>query len=445
MQISRTNVDEEAMERAAENPIDIQLPDGRRVIQHEESAYENLYTDGRSFDDVDGSGDSLSFKFDFKLHGDGVRQMADVGNSVQSNSFMLQHGCVMYSFAYSLTVIGKRDDDLICEFRLFPIDFSYRYPTKAIAGGVQCNVNQPAPTLTKCTLSLADFEGKMKLHINEKGEYKPSVILPHKLLCILTEKASTTLHVTVQVSEGYFKLEKYSDLKPLKKIAVAPPNSDAVISAILKGRKVPKCDWVITVGEGSPRDFNVHGVLLAESSLLFKIAVAQHMSSSDNQILMVSHENRMILSKIHSQDMEVLLHYIYKRQFVRPKFDSYARVGRFLTCVFRDAIGDFFLHWQAQIVAEILNLDRSDSLNTLTKCVQHLVSVASSPPGSLIVAFNVAMTVAADAWQMAEAKGEEKLKERLLKAVPGLGIVESILDTIQEFKTVLCGVKKTRV
>ncbi|KAK6052380.1 hypothetical protein COOONC_10115, partial [Cooperia oncophora] len=60
-------------EEGSQHPIEIRLTNGRKVLVHQENAYENYYQDGRSFDDVDSAADSLlRFEFNFQLHKDGL-------------------------------------------------------------------------------------------------------------------------------------------------------------------------------------------------------------------------------------------------------------------------------------------------------------------------------------------------------------------------------------
>uniref|UniRef100_A0A8R1EDZ8 Uncharacterized protein n=1 Tax=Caenorhabditis japonica TaxID=281687 RepID=A0A8R1EDZ8_CAEJA len=78
-----------------------------------------------------------------------------------------------------------------------------------------------------------------------------------------------TLRVKMTIDSDFFDLGQYIDLNIRQ--AHVTPNSNAILGKILAGEEVPKCDWVISVGEGTRRDFHVHGVVLANASLSLKV------------------------------------------------------------------------------------------------------------------------------------------------------------------------------
>lgn len=445
LQILRTeDICEENLEEKVREGCDINLPDGRRLMQHEELAYENLFKDGRSFDKLDGSGSSsIEFSFDFKVHPNGVKEMKEVGNAIQSNSWMLQHNAVMYSFAYQITAVAKKDDDLLCKFHLFPVSHTYKHSTEAVKGGYKSNMSQVAPKLQNVHFEIEGTENTFHLKATGDGTYEAPEAISHKQLLELTKDTVAVLKMKATVEEAYFDIKKYF---PLDVKEETPTEATSLwLQKILSGEKTPKSDWVITVNEGEPSSVHVHGPVLADASFLLSVAMNQHMSSSDDQILMVSHENRMIFSKLHAKDLRVILTYCYERRCILPDYDSYARVGRFLGHVFRDQIGMFLETWQSKMVKQMLQLDRTKGFDTIVGCVENLVGVACSPPGAFIAAYNVGLVVAADAWQIAEAKGVEDIEKKLMKKFPDIGIMSAILDTIKDYRMIVSSVSKRRI
>lgn len=150
-------------------------------------------------------------------------------------------------------------------------------------------------------------------------------------------------------------------------------NSHKILEKILQGEDVPKSDWVITVGEGSPRDFHVHAPVLVNASFTLKAAIQSHMSIGNGALAMVSHENRFILGNLKSEDMRVvrnhivlsscsvfqILTFIYQRRFLLPEFDAVGRIGSVLSLLFKDDVLEFFKHWEADIIKKLMALDVS--------------------------------------------------------------------------------------
>ncbi|VDL73961.1 unnamed protein product [Nippostrongylus brasiliensis] len=189
--------------------------------------------------------------------------------------------------------------------------------------------------------------------------------------------------------------------------------------------------------------------LLGKSEIIFHT----HTSLPTEQLLMVSHEDRFILTNTHASDMRTILTYCYLRHFVLPEYDTFARVGRTLCWLFpQETISKFFKYWQVAIVRELLKsnedfsqfyFQKSDTYNSLHTCIRHLISIFSAPYGALPVAKRVAVATMADTWQMAEAMGtnvEDEIKK--MKDLP-MGFMEKILYSVEKFRTVVSGVHKS--
>ncbi|VDM66353.1 unnamed protein product [Strongylus vulgaris] len=196
-----------------------------------------------------------------------------------------------------------------------------------------------------------------------------------KLLTEVMETVSTLkLRVTLTIPLSYFDLDKMIDLS-LKQPSTTPA-AEKVLSTIMAGEKPPAFDWVITVAEGSPREYFVHKKVLADASPILQVLVHTHSSLPSEHLLMISHEDRFILTSTHAVDMKAVAHcsghaiilyeeahiqiltYLYLRQFILPPFDTFARVGRTLCALFpKEIIEKFFDYWQVAIVRDILKLD----------------------------------------------------------------------------------------
>lgn len=65
----------------------------------------------------------------------------------------------------------------------------------------------------------------------------------------------------------------------------------------------------------------------------------------------------------------------------------------------------------------------------MAECVRALIRVMSAPHGSMLGAYNVSLIVAADAWQMAEAKGKKVKIEKVKKEIgESWTLIDSILE-----------------
>uniref|UniRef100_A0A8R1ETD2 BTB domain-containing protein n=1 Tax=Caenorhabditis japonica TaxID=281687 RepID=A0A8R1ETD2_CAEJA len=167
--------------------------------------------------------------------------------------------------------------------------------------------------------------------------------------------------------------------------------------------------------------------------------------SIGNNLAMVSHENRFILPKLETEDMKVLLTFIYQRRYILPRFDAVSRIGTILTLLFRDDISNFFKYWEVELINKVQQLDRSKCLSTIVECIRALVMVHSAPKGALLAAYNAALVTAADAWQISEAKGKKVKREKLKKEIGrDWPIVDGVIELIEDFKDSVCGVEKSK-
>ncbi|EFO86712.1 hypothetical protein CRE_04839 [Caenorhabditis remanei] len=441
------------------------LPNGVELLQHEVNAFSNHYSNGKSFDDLEkksietGTEPGIHFGIDFKLHPDAVKKLDSIGQQVHSNACILQHNLVMYSFVYGLSVVGENETEgLFCKLSIAPISYTYKYPTEMAKGGVQITFKPEVPELKEVKWVHEDGTAD-DLFKEDNGHYSCVSMIPLKslneftevfimissclnmfLLIIIVQNGCAVLRVEMTIDKEYFDIQKYIDLD-IKEAYVAP-NSYKILDKILMGEQVPKSDWVISASEGFPRDFHVHGPVLADSSYALRAAVTSHMCIS-KEIAMISHENRFVVTSLKSKDMRVILTYIYHRRFVLPEFDAVSRIGKVLSLLFKDDILKFFESWNAKIIKNLRKLDRSDSLKTIAECVKALICVTSAPQGSLLGVYNVALIVAADAWQMTEIKGKKLKKEKVKKEIgKPWTVIDDILELIDDFKTVVCGVEK---
>ncbi|KAK5966385.1 BTB domain-containing protein, partial [Trichostrongylus colubriformis] len=270
-------------------------------------------------------------------------------------------------------------------------------------------------------------------------------LLPLNLLKSTIEQLPTlSMRVRLTIPSSYFNIEGLINLS-----LEQPPTTPAaqkVLAKILDGEKPPGYDWVITVAEGSPREFFVHRKVLEDASPTLKVVFHTHTSLPSEQLLMVSHEDRCILTSTHASDMRTILTYFYLRQFDSPAYDAYARVGRTLCWLFpHEIISSFFEYWEIAIVRDLLNVDKCKYHATLHTCARHLISIFSAPYGAMPVAKRVAVAAMADTWQMAEALGvnvEEEIKK--MDDLP-TGLIDKILYSVEKFRTVVSGVRKTSI
>ncbi|KAF1762135.1 hypothetical protein GCK72_010397 [Caenorhabditis remanei] len=379
------------------------LPNGVELLQHEVNAFSNHYSNGKSFDDLEkksietGTEPGIHFGIDFKLHPDAVKKLDSIG--------------------------------LFCKLSIAPISYTYKYPTEMAKGGVQITFKPEVPELKDVKWVHEDGTAD-DLFKEDNGHYSCVSMIPLKSLNEFTENGCAVLRVEMTIDKEYFDIQKYIDLD-IKEAYVAP-NSYKILDKILMGEQVPKSDWVISASEGFPRDFHVHGPVLADSSYALRAAVTSHMCIS-KEIAMISHENRFVVTSLKSKDMRVILTYIYHRRFVLPEFDAVSRIGKVLSLLFKDDILKFFESWNAEIIKNLRKLD----------CVKALICVTSAPQGSLLGVYNVALIVAADAWQMTEINGKKLKKEKVKKEIgKPWTVIDDILELIDDFKTVVCGVEK---
>ncbi|CAO4369443.1 unnamed protein product [Caenorhabditis nigoni] len=426
-------------------PVDEnKLPNGMEVIHHDVNAFSNHYVDGKSFDDLKKkkveSGAGIHFGVDFKLHPDGLKKLSAVGQAIQSNNCILQHNLVMYSFVYSITVVGQNEKDgLYCKLSIVPVGYTFKYPTEMVKGGVAVTYKPQVPDLENVKWVHKDGT-EIDLVKEDNGFYSCQSMVTLSSFENFTENGVAVLRVEMTIDKDYFEIGEYINLN-LKEAHVAP-SSYKILDKILMGEKVPKSDWILSAGEGFPRDFHVHGPVLADASIPLRAAVTSHMSIG-KEIAMISHENRFIITSLKSKDMRVILTYIYHRRFVLPDFDAVSRIGKILSLLFRDDIFQFFDSWNVELIKSLKKLDRSDTLKTVSECVKALICVTCAPQGSLLGAYNVALIVAADAWQMAEAKGKKVRKEKVKNEIgESWPLIDDILELIDDFKCAVCGTEK---
>uniref|UniRef100_A0A0K0CTY8 BTB domain-containing protein n=1 Tax=Angiostrongylus cantonensis TaxID=6313 RepID=A0A0K0CTY8_ANGCA len=363
-------------------------------------AYENCYQDGRSFDDLGGKQGSelLQFEFDFQVHRDGLKEMKTLGNTIHSNPMAVYHANVMWCYAYGLTVIKEENDDLLCLFEMISIGPSFSKKSKVVKGGLgnNCPPNQYPPEIKDIHLTLIG-KSEVQIPLTRSDEcFAAESLLPLSKLNIIMDNLPTlTMRVRLTIPSSYFLLDQLIDLN-LKQPSTTP-TAEKVLATILAGEKPPGYDWVITVADGSPREYFVHRKVLADASptlesdvgvtkkkcqkwlslrshelvackqrnfstpinkIHLQIVFHTHMSLPSEQLLMVSHEDRFILASTHASDMRTILTYFYLRQFHLPHYDSIARVGRTLCSLLpQEKISTFFEYWQAEIVRDLLKLN----------------------------------------------------------------------------------------
>uniref|UniRef100_A0A1I7TM64 Arrestin_C domain-containing protein n=2 Tax=Caenorhabditis tropicalis TaxID=1561998 RepID=A0A1I7TM64_9PELO len=365
------------------------------VLQHDVHAFTNRYLTGKSFDDIEmkvvekETEKGIHFGVDFKVHKDAIDKFDKIGQMIQSNQCILQHNLIMHSFIYTIQVVGEDENEgLLVKLSIVPIGYTFRYPLEMKKGGVPITFKPEVPELKDVKWILKNGE-TMNLLKENNGSYSCDIHVSLASFKNFIENGVAVLRVEMTIDKEYFEIGEYVNMD-LKEARVAS-NSSQILEKILKGEEVPKSDWVISASEGFPRDFHVHGPVLADSSMVLRGAITSHMSIG-KEIAMISSENRFILTNLKSKDMKV----------------------------------------------------RSDTLKTISECVKSMICVTCSPQGSLLAAYNVSLIVAADAWQMAEAKGKKVNKEKVKKLIgESWPIIDSLLETIEDFKVMVCGVEKT--
>ncbi|VDM57024.1 unnamed protein product [Angiostrongylus costaricensis] len=266
--------------------------------------------------------------------------------------------------------------------------------------GNNCPPNQYPPEVKDIYLTLiGKSEVQIPLTRSDECFVAESLLPLSKLNIIMDQLPTLTMRVLLTIPSSYFLLDELIDLN-LKQPPTTPA-AEKVLATILAGGKPPGYDWVITVADGSPREYFVH---------------------------------RKILT------------YFYLRQFHFPNYDSIARVGRTLCSLLpQEKISTFFEYWQAEIVRDLLKLNKKEYKSTLLVCTRHLISIFSAPYGAMPVAKRVAVATMADTWQMAEAAGLDVQEEfKNAKDLP-MGMMEKIFYSAGKFRTVVSGVRKTAV
>ncbi|KAK6734627.1 hypothetical protein RB195_018050 [Necator americanus] len=434
-------------EKVGSHPYEIRLTNGKKVLVHEENAYGNFYEGGRSFEDFEGNKETtlFEFQFDFQVHRDGLKEMKVVGDTIHSNPMAVYHVNVLWCYSYGLSVVQEDDSDLLCQFEMISIGPSFSKKPKTIRGGAgnNCPPNQRAPHIKYITLTIKGKDETQVPLVQIGDRYVADSLLSLSLLnAVMKEMSTLTMRVRLTIPRSYFTLDTLVNLN--LKQPNASPAAEKVLATILAGEKPPAFDWVITVGEGSPREYFVHRKVLADASPTLEVIFNTHTSLPTEQLLMVSHEDRFILTSTHASDMKTILTYFYLRQFLLPSFDTFARVGRTLCCLFSsDTVSKFFEHWQVAIVNDLLKLNKKEFETTLLSSARHLISIFSAPYGALPVAKRVAVATMADTWQMAEAAGINV--EEVFSNADNLpaGMMEKILFSVGKFRTVVSGVRKT--
>uniref|UniRef100_A0A1I7W6Y5 BTB domain-containing protein n=1 Tax=Heterorhabditis bacteriophora TaxID=37862 RepID=A0A1I7W6Y5_HETBA len=200
---------------------------------------------------------------------------------------------------------------------------------------------------------------------------------------MIKESSTLDMNVELLISESYFSITTLVNLELHQPSTIE--SVERVIRIILNGDKPAHFDWVITVGQGSPREFFVHRKVLANSSPIL--------------------DNRFILPMAHSEDMKVILTYFYLQQIVLPSFDSFARIGRIISTLLpRTILSKFFESWEIAIINDVIKLD----------------------------------------WQMAKGRGEHIDKEIDIIAKMSNVLHEKILFSINKFRTAVSGVRKIK-
>ncbi|KAK6042111.1 hypothetical protein COOONC_20386 [Cooperia oncophora] len=257
--------------------------------------------------------------------------------------------------------------DLLCLFEMISIGPSFSKKPSVMKGGLgnNCPPNQYAPEIKDITLTLlGNSEVKIPLERKEDAFVAES-LLPLNLLKTTIEHLPTlAMRVRLTIPTSYFSIEGLINLN-LEQPSTTPA-AEKILAKILNGEKPPGYDWVITVAEGSPREYFVHRKVLEDASPTLKVVFHTHTSLPSEQLLMVSHEDRCIFTTTHASDMKTILTYFYLRQFDIPAYDAFARVGRTLCWLFpQEIISSFFEYWEVAIVRDLLKTDVSFNVTRL--------------------------------------------------------------------------------
>lgn len=74
-------------------------------------------------------------------------------------------------------------------------------------------------------------------------------------------------------------------------------------------------------------------------------------------------------------------------------------------------------------------MQRSEGVSTVAECVKALIRVSSAPQGALLAAYNTAIIIASDAWQMIEGKGKKLKAEKVKKAIgKNWGLIDDMME-----------------
>ncbi|VDO35020.1 unnamed protein product [Haemonchus placei] len=200
-------------------------------------------------------------------------------------------------------------------------------------------------------------------------------LIPLNLLKKIIEHLPTlAMRVQLTIPSSYFNIERLINLN-LEQLPTKP-SAQKILTIILNGGKPPGHDWVITVAEGSPREFFVHRKVLEDAKRCKQVVIHTHTSLPSEQLLMVSHEDRCILTATHASDMKTILTYFYLRQYEIPSYDTFARVGRTLCLLFpQEVILGFFEHWEVAIARDLLQKNPSILIHS-----EFMGTVCYAPP-----------------------------------------------------------------
>ncbi|EGT34744.1 hypothetical protein CAEBREN_03375 [Caenorhabditis brenneri] len=220
------------------------LPNGVELLHHDENAFTNRYLTGKSFDDVekkvvgDETEKGIHFGVDFKLHQDALNKFDSVGQQIQSNSCVLQHNLVMYSFVYTISVVKKDEkDDLLCKLSIVPFNHTYRYPIGMAKGGVPITFKPEAPELKDVKWILKNGE-ELDICKEVNGSYSCNVLVTLESFKNFIENGVAILRVEMTIEKEYFEIGEYLNLN-LKEASVAP-NSIKILDKILNEEEFPK-------------------------------------------------------------------------------------------------------------------------------------------------------------------------------------------------------------
>ncbi|CAJ0928775.1 unnamed protein product, partial [Mesorhabditis belari] len=450
-------IDEENIHEHEKSKLrEFNLSDGKRLLLHDEQGYENKFKDGRSFDYLENTNSTnIEFNYDFKIHRDALKNLIEQNAEITSNPMCVYHNHVWWIYSYRILVIGGAEEDgPICTVDLQSVSAS-SYKKEVPKGGLGSNspAKQEAPNILQGWLTVKTADGEIfpiPTELRENGMRSVSgwAISVNKLKGLMQGHSTIDLNCRLIISRAYF--DPVALLPEPIFAELVSPTATMVLDKVVKGEKTPQWDVVLTCGEGERKDFFVHKSVLSDASPTLKLVMAKRMSWAGCDLLSVSHEDRFIITSMDEENLILILNFIYKRKMILPRYNQFAKVGRFINANFpREVLMGFLVQWQRLIVEDVLKAKKQNENPVLlaARCLRHLTSIYSTPYGAMPVAKRVCVSLMADILQIVDGQGARKSFDEELDLIPGLQTVltQHIVLAVQKISFFISGVAKQSI